>query len=811
MELTKRLASWESKIERAIHESAKAIAQDVKDTCASIDKAMFAFDAELSRADLLGLSHGKDAHYDRITVGLRYFLHYHSRRFSDLVRVISTANWSDRSQISILDIGCGTGAGFWAAYIVWLHNCLEPNTRVKPQLLLRGIDSSPFMLNASGIAFQKLREEFHEEYVAAGGPRIKVDFTLKNWTDVKPDDDSDPWIIASHIVDHSEKQRTIEIAKELQDLCERFQPERLLWISSGSKKEASLQMIKNAVPHAIEVPLTDSMQLPWRGKPLETLRQFYVDLDKEKAVTPEWDDPFTFKAHFLIQRNLLLPGHNPRSGLSLVELDKHQRAIVETCATHVRVFITGPAGSGKTLLLEKMMENFIANYRQDDSGLFLAFNRAIVWHVAKNLARAFYGNSLGVAFDPDPSKFDIQSLPNSCVVKKNDSPIIQLETLDKRATKLSEGRRQPVYEKQSPPTKYEFDHEFVRDEYKQCIYGKACGNRDKYLDTSRSEIRKGRKRPLNREEREEIYRRCMQTPPDEFIERRIAALARLNHSAKSRTSSHHTFSHIWIDEAQDFSWGDFALTELLLGSNGHLVAAADRNQSIQLGGTFSVPPTTNTTASWKRQRLRGSYRISRGIADVLVPLNKELTTLRDPEHDESTSDHIPLKRSVPGFRPVLLHSDETDKQDWLAEQIDHIVKLFKVPVTATNVGILHTWTKTGGMPPQIQQLNETLKNRGIRSNCLSIQKCKGLEFDIVILNLSLGIQHDVSPDSRDLERLYATITRASRLLICVTHKAIDPCAKQLLRDRNLWNPWHKRANLVLASISDKSARIEREF
>jgi hypothetical protein len=76
------------------------------------------FERQSSFNDLLNLSNNEDAMYDRPSTGLSYALWYQAKRLQDAVRGLTPLLLAHDDDLTVIDIGCGTGAALLAIVLI---------------------------------------------------------------------------------------------------------------------------------------------------------------------------------------------------------------------------------------------------------------------------------------------------------------------------------------------------------------------------------------------------------------------------------------------------------------------------------------------------------------------------------------------------------------------------------------------------------------------------------------------------------------------------------------------------------------------
>ena len=108
------LATWLSQqqlpVEKFICSSLMTITNDYT--------SLPAFERQSSFNDLLSLSNNEDAMYDRPSTGLSYALWYQAKRLQDAARALTPLLLAHDDDLTVIDIGCGTGAALLAIVLI---------------------------------------------------------------------------------------------------------------------------------------------------------------------------------------------------------------------------------------------------------------------------------------------------------------------------------------------------------------------------------------------------------------------------------------------------------------------------------------------------------------------------------------------------------------------------------------------------------------------------------------------------------------------------------------------------------------------
>jgi len=294
--------------------------------------------------------------------------------------------------------------------------------------------------------------------------------------------------------------------------------------------------------------------------------------------------------------------------------------------------------------------------------------------------------------------------------------------------------------------------EFVAEEIEQAIIGNGLKNLDDYLQL----VRRGRKRGLRREERQDIWRLyeelmdvCTKKKVQTFEQWRVLALDYLrDHPEYPR------YTAMFVDEAQDFSRVARQLCLELIADPKHLLLAADTGQSI-----YTNPP------SWRQCDARFNFQARRPIQlsksyRATWEIGQAIAGLRSDPGDEV--DHSSNAAPVfSGPKPIWIDADVQDHPSRVAELVGHLVRDGSNPIQAGLIAII--LRKSGRFATYARELRAqgigyTLVEKGSplrvdqpNVHVITAHSSKGLSFPIVIVP-------DVSSNYYPPQHLMARIT-----------------------------------------------------
>ena len=145
------------------------------------------------------------------------------------------------------------------------------------------------------------------------------------------------------------------------------------------------------------------------------------------------------------------------------------------------------------------------------------------------------------------------------------------------------------------------DAAFLAAEVQRVVYGLGAITEREYLGC----VRTSRPvRSMRTQEREVLWRLMMGTRPAIFADARIDALRRTRSGVRQKL----TFTHVLVDECQDFLRADFELLETLIADCQHLCVFGDEAQGLHIGSSYRRPGSLGQRR-WKVHQLDGSYRL----------------------------------------------------------------------------------------------------------------------------------------------------------------------------------------------------------
>nr|MBA3285909.1 DNA helicase UvrD [Nitrosopumilus sp.] len=270
--MEKELLSW---IQNKKDVLDKVIADAAEDFRLKNQSQNFIYDCSETSRELWYLSMGEDLCYDRPTIAFTYSLWYHGKRVNTFLRyyfnlILQSLN---EERIEIVDLGAGTGAVQWAVGIVY-SGLRELNIKV-PQIRIVNIDSSPFMLHYNQCYLWKFfvnKFEYCKE--------IFADYEVVSWINAEQNKNTNVWLSASYLFDHSENSK--EITLEFEKLVKDKNPSKLLLLSAKPKLHLVDVVANNIASKGYDLPpsINDSYRQVFSGN-LKYVNEYRSKLQSE--------------------------------------------------------------------------------------------------------------------------------------------------------------------------------------------------------------------------------------------------------------------------------------------------------------------------------------------------------------------------------------------------------------------------------------------------------------------------------------------------------------------------------------------------
>lgn len=574
---------------------------------------------------------------------------------------------------------------------------------------------------------------------------------------------------------------------ELLPVTQKISVEQLDWLDN-----AELFLLK--VPDALWAPIVAAGSL-------EGLRKAAVPEGVREQIEDYWTNPNATQ----LEKLYSLGSYQDTFAISqlplgsfLVALDPDQKAALAKLKTDGPYLLKGSAGTGKSLV-----------------GLY---------HL-RDLILARTGETM---FDDEPARYGVITYTNTLVeanlallnsiVPESARIKLSCTTLDSLSYRLAEAALgfkpsalnptgmsrwiDEILVEALPPGPAGLVRSlgsfYVADEIEQAIRGNGLRTLDEYLHLER----KGRKKPLQLEERRNLWqvhqalqdlldRRRMQT----FAHWRCLALDHLR-----QTPDFPRFSALFVDEAQDFPKVARQLCLELVRDSKNLVLAADTGQSI-----YTVPISwrqCDPRFDFRRRRpvlLERGYRATREIGRAIAPLRN------DPGDDEDRS--VNASPVFSGPRPQWVDVPRDAHPVWVAEALVKLVRDARSPIHPGQIAVIvrdahraecyRAALAARDIASAIVRKSEPLNLSGSAVHIVTAHSSKGLGFPVVFVpdvhdaTYPSPIDLSRAGDDKQLEQLlefeqrllYVALSRASHRLVMVADPAHpSPLLEKLARD-----------------------------
>ncbi|WP_373069621.1 UvrD-helicase domain-containing protein [Gemmatimonas sp.] len=772
-------------MDAALGPYAEIVDRTVAQACARLisENSWSAWEVSQGLQELLELGSNGDCCYDRPSIGVSYALWYHGRRCHDALAVLAPLVLSSTDPLDVLDIGCGTGAV--ATALTVLSGAAEAAGLPHPeQIVVRGVDASPFMVQTARRAFGELITA-----IDASGrrhTRVTASFEVGSWMDLPPSTATD-LLVAGYLFDHSDAEHVDELASRFARLGESAGCQQVIVSTSWKKRDV------------MDRALGEFEARGWRLGPVEVPGPFWEgDLAHCDAVRAPW-----YRATGEVSQGLLRKSPSWRrdspvvtacepsgaagatlfgpTGPTLLLDDEQDEAATPDDRLTV---IVGSAGSGKSRVLAERVVRTLEMTKPSlqPNILVTAFNKAAVDQLAGWVAERVQQSSI-VAIDRHEILKDghhrIEARVGSASAR------VTLLNRDRIATQILRrsggGQIEPwksvmrarkdllieqLGQKEVGRHDAHLTPEFLAAELERVVLGEGAVTRKEYLTVDR----RGRIKALPAATRSIVWDMVMGSPrPVSFTHPRIDAFTahRARVDAEEQLAVTKEWTHVFVDECQDFTASEIRLLGCIPPDPRRLVLAGDEAQSMHLGSSYRRPGFR--TRQWKRHELGGSYRLPLRICEAIEPLSIELLRAH-PESDREELDSIipeSRKAAVSGPRPVVLDGGSPTWGEDLAAVLDAFRPL--LPSTAKpSVTIVE----------QDQEVVAVVRasTPWADVNAESMLSIKGLEREVVIFSDRARFDGDESTG----QWVYTALTRPMTLLIVVLWPGSNAATKAVL-------------------------------
>lgn len=763
--VTDRLTGLAEDLENALAQALEPLVHDAS--------TFPAFEREAALRDLLALSRGEDAMYDRPTVGIMYALWYQLRRTQDAIRVLGPLLLDRDDDMTVFDLGSGTAAGWLACALV--ERCRSDIGRPPRRLRVVGVEASVPMRTTG----RRLVDILRKSGLLAGTEVTFHDHLAS--ISLSPFHAEGSIAYAGYLFDASDTSRAQEVGRALARTLSESGIETIALTSASSK--ASL-LDEGLSGMTTDTPWKQCAPNPWptvwNGKcqQLGALRSRLAD-DLPEAVRnlgcvlPKWSSTET-----TARRVELDPGFVRQRGLSVSRTSERlildEKQDLAATPDHRLTAVMGAAGSGKSRVLVERAIRIIESAAAGEPVrmLITTFNKLLIdqlaaWFEEELSERGgskwrIGGNGDGfktIEFDNGRvvTFMNWDKAPTRIFGVTDNGPVCGEEAaFEQVLAQLNDSDRERV-EQRSWLTA-----SFLAAELRRVVYGQAAFDHSGYMEVTR----RGRTpATLQRHDREVVWR-LLDTRCRTFIDQRLDALRRV----RSGHDARHRYTQVFVDECQDFLPSDFELLAASLEDVHFLCVFGDETQSLHNGSSYRRPGSINGKR-WKYHELDGSYRLPIRVCEAVEPLARTLKLRRATEPAEPPQDStdlsdddivlpIAVKTAVLGIRPVVVNG----KIGEVKTQMREIFEVYADLLTATTVANRRiTVAETDDRMKCI--MNELLREGCFPAETIveptTMRRVKGLERPAVVWSTAA----DIPQSDTTAEWIYTILTRTTGLVI----------------------------------------------
>jgi SAM-dependent methyltransferase len=749
--------------------------------------------------DLLALSSGGDCTYDRPSTGASYALWYHGARTHEAVRALAPWLSTSIDPVRIIDVGCGTGATACAVAVLMAARA-EAGVPPPSEVVVEAADSSPFMVAMAERIFDELRSR-----VNIGEDVLRVSFQTASWTDLRlPADDRRPLIVGGYLFDHSDIRHVDELAKHFVRLGDEVDARGAVLFTAPGKSElldravvkleslgwARRNVTLDAAVWSGPLPRCHDVRAQWYGQVGTILPGLF-------ATAPSWASPKPPVIRWIervgVVRDTLF---DPTETSLLLDDEQDEAARPDDHPT----VVVGAAGSGKSRVLAERVVRTLETARPSAAPRILvtAFNKSMVDQLAEWIEERMRASKTLSAVSVVHRDSGWTEATASVGGVKTSVTLLNRDRLPNRVLGQAWPGRAPAWStvvrqrravaeaKFGPQHVSQYDRyltpDFLDEELERVIYGRAALTWEVYGDTT-LRIRRGRIKQLRLEARQLVWTVLMDPPrPDSFVHRRIRAYEAYRDQVENERplGLADGWTHVFVDECQDFTESDFRLLACIPPDPQHLFVTGDESQSMHLGPCFRRPGLRRR--QWKKHELGGSYRLPLRVCEALEGLAIAFVDA----HSGPTADELDLvlpesrKAAVIGPRPIVVAGDERTFTGDLRGVLTAYRPLFD----------------TRDRPLVSLAEAEPITERSLREaapwaevEVAGMLRIKGLERSCVVFSDRAVIGGDESLP----EWVYTALTRSTSLLIIVlwpdAPAAVQSVIGRLREDRLLfWTP-----------------------
>ena len=766
------------------------------------------YERECSLQDLFELSRGGDAMYDRPTIGVMYALWYQAKRTQDAVRALAPLLLERDDDVVVLDLGAGTGSTWWGCLAIERAR-LKMGRQARKLSICAAEASLPMLTTARELWSDPSRVAF------SASVNVQVDAHLTS-VSLMPGGHTNAIAYAGYLFDASDASRARVVGEALSRKLATIGATDLLVVSSAGKAaivDESLEGM-SALGGWNRVAVVPP-QAVWQG-PLNDLVPFRRAMANEiggglqalGSNAPNWSSSTSCFAHLKATIGIAGLASELELGLPVLALDDPQ---LEASRPEERLTaVIGAAGSGKSrVLVERLVQTLLFTPRGGERRVLVTtFNKLVI----EQLAEWFESESgrLGTVVThahPGEGEWVFQAKGKGTVTFLNwdkiptrlfGVPVTQkaqsLKVFEAELAKVSLDTARYL------STHPEFDASFLEAEHGLVVYGLGAITRDEYLTCVRT-ARASRPTPQGRLV---LWDLMMGKRPQTFTDARIGALR----SARSGDFPKQKFTHVFVDECQDFLRSDFELVSALVDDTQNLSVFGDEAQGLHVGASYRRPGTLGSRR-WKVRELDGSYRLPIRVCEAVAPLATRLKEHRGVGRRlESTSDEdyglalddIVLPRAVKnamlGVRPIVVAGTVAQIQEQVAQVIAEYADLL---VPAEGRRAIATIAESDPVMLRALHKLESLKRlpAGLQIEPASMRRIKGLERPLVLWSTEIDLPNrETAP-----EWIYTILTRTTGVVVVALSENTPNYIRAILGrlDRHRLLFWSEQAERAFAT------------
>ena len=746
--------------------------------------------------DLVRLIGGGDCSYDRPAIGALYASWYHPQRVSQLMAILKDYVCVERKLLRIVDLGSGTGATAWAVAI--LSAATRASDLPAPNRIeIAAWESSPFMEEAGRSLWRALEKAL--DRLRPDRPLVALDQHFVSWTDPRAHRGEADLVVGSYLFDASDSVRTIEMASAFQSVLESTSSPLGLLTTARSKQT----ILDRALRPLAEVE-------KWGMRHIEIKGLIDGSLDSLHELRKTWSDQFDIPRRWMSKT----PSWSGESKVSVSEvkfnsglerslwappphrnmLNPEQFAAADP--DERLTLVKGAAGSGKSLVLTERLVRVLERPSTTNRILVTTLNKKMNRQLRRWVIERVHSSETVLLCDHPMQATPRRGSEGTICMASNgrhicvdflhrDLPHVIFES-NRRSNDPQQYRRvwnDRIAKLLAADSSLTSDArhlsvEFLEDELEMVILARDVRSLEEYLVVKR----RGMGTQIQKSAREQVWSVLMDEPrPDSYVYRRIEALElhREVMDSGGHIQSRWGWTHVFVDEAQDFTEAEFTLYGSVIPDVTKMFMAGDEMQSMRLGATYRRPGTIRGRR-WRAHDLLGSYRIPLRVIEALEPIADLISESHfgaaDREQTDGDFDGArpeSRKASTLGPRPVIVDGDEDDLCEVVAEVLVTYRRFLSGDLSETPIvsiatdGTLNRGVNTGKLGMQIPWADVRLE---------SMLTIKGLERPALIFEVG------ERPDqllNRRAELVYTALTRASNLLVIILRDNADDDLKRI--------------------------------